>query len=82
MNNEEKKYRYKNILYQLKNVNRKIEQLNSDVLGLKEVASKTIIINNQTYNEERIENINKILTNTKSIINETIIPSIINKIYN
>lgn len=80
MNNEE--YKYKIIVEQLKKINKKIQKLDKDVLNLKNLTKKTILIDNQIYNLSRFEKIDKVLINSSNIINENIIPSLMNKIYN
>lgn len=80
MNNEE--YKYKIIVEQLKKINMKIQKLDKEVLNLKNLTKKTILINNQIYNLSRFEKIDKDLNNSSNIINENIIPSLIEKIYN
>lgn len=80
MNNEE--YKYKIIVEQLKKINKKIQKLDKDVLNLKNLTKKTILIDNQIYNLSRFEKIDKVLINSSNIINENIIPSLMDKIYN
>lgn len=80
MNNEE--YKYKIIVEQLKKINKKIQKLDKDILNLKNLTKKTILIDNQIYNLSRFEKIDKVLINSSNIINENIIPSLMNKIYN
>ena len=79
MNNEE--YKYKIIVEQLKKINKKIQKLDKDVLDLKSLTKKTILVDNQIYNLSRFEKIDKVLINSSNIINKNIIPSLMDKIY-
>lgn len=82
MTEEEKKARYKNIVYRLKIINNKINDLNSSISGLKYTIKRSITINDTTFKEDTIDNINSNLKDTSESIKDNIIPSINRKIYN
>lgn len=80
MENEEKIYRYKNVLEQVKIIDIKIQRLNNKILHLKEKTEKIILIDNEIYNLSKFETINTILDESLNVINDNIIPSLIKKI--
>ena len=82
MTDEEKRIKYKNIVYRLKVINNKIENLDNDILSLKGTVKKSIAINDEGLKEDDLKEINKILDSIASNIKGDIIPSLNNKIYN
>ena len=82
MTDEEKKVKYKNIVYRLRVINNKIEELDNSISILKGTTKKSISIDNKGLKEEEMENMNILLKSVSSNIKGTIIPSLKNKIYN
>lgn len=82
MTDEEKRIKYKNIVYRLRVINNKIEDLDNIIYSLKETIKKSITINDEGLKEETLKEINETLGTVSSNIKEDIIPSINNKIYN
>lgn len=81
MTDEEKRIKYKNIVYRLKIINNKIENLDNDIFLLKEIIKKSITINDVGLKEDNLKEINKNLDSISSNIKGDIIPSLNNKIY-
>jgi len=81
MTDDEKKRRYRNIVYRLYSINNKIETLNSDINSLEDITAKSVIINDKTYNADKITSTQTNLTNASNSIKGNIIPSLNRKIY-
>lgn len=81
MTDEEKRQRYKNIVYRLRVINSKIEDLENSISGLKETTKKSICINDQPYSESEINESTEKLKSAISSIKGNIIPSLNRKIY-
>ena len=81
MNDEEKRIKYKNIVYRLRIINNKIENLDNSIYSLKETVKKSITINDEGLKEDNLKEINEILDSISSNIKGDIIPSLNNKIY-
>lgn len=81
MTDEEKRIKYKNIVYRLRIINNKIENLDNSIYSLKETVKKSITINDEGLKEDNLKEINEILDSISSNIKGDIIPSLNNKIY-
>lgn len=82
MTDEEKRIRYKNIVYRLRIINNKIEDLDNSISSLKEAVKKSITIDDEGLKEDNLKDINKNLDSASSNIRGNIIPSLNDKIYN
>lgn len=82
MTEEQKRIRYRNIVYRLWIINNKIEQLNNSISSLKQTTKNSILINEQVLEEEKLNDINNDLVNISYSIRGNIIPSLNYKIYN
>ena len=81
MTDEEKRIRYKNIVYRLRIINNKIEDLDNSISSLKEAVKKSITIDDEGLKEDNLKDINKSFDSASSNIRGNIIPSLNNKIY-
>jgi len=81
MNDTLEKRKYKNILYRLKNISNKIDNFNSEFSSLKSSMDDYIIINDNTYNSDKLNDIRNSITSIKNELNRNIIPSINRKTY-
>lgn len=82
MTAEEKRIKYKNIVYRLRIINNKIENLDNSIYSLRETVKKSITIDDEGLKEDNLKEINEILDDIESNIKGDIIPSLNNKIYN
>ncbi len=80
MNNEEKKRRFTNIVYRLRSINRKIDDLNNEILRMEDLTKKSIVVDNNFFNYEKINSLKNELKGVSGSIRESTIPSINNKI--
>lgn len=71
--------KYKNIIYNLKNINLKINNFNKEIFDLKNKLDKDIKIDNFFVGETKISKIEKDLNLVSNCILEEIIPSLNNK---
>lgn len=78
---EEKKKRYQNIVYRLRIINSKIDDLNSSISSLENTTKRSLLINDEPYNSEKMSSAKMNLNSIFGTINGSIIPSLINKIY-
>lgn len=82
MEKEEEKERLKKVVYRLKVINEKIDNLQTSILSTKSTLNQSILINNQAPQSKTMSDINGELGEIKNSINSVIIPSLNNKIYN
>ncbi len=76
MTEEERKQKYRNLLYRVNSINTEISKLNSDLIALKENLQENFKINNEYICQDEI---NSMITTSKSVSNElknTVIPHI------
>lgn len=82
MEKEEEKERLKKVVYRLKVINEKIDNLQNSILSTKSTLNQSILINNQAPQSKTMSDINGELGEIRNSINSVIIPSLNNKIYN
>lgn len=82
MTEEEKKIVYRNVVYRLRIITNKIDNLNSNMSSTKNTIKQNITINDQGFKEKDINDIINSLNNISYSIKNNIIPSLNRKIYN
>lgn len=78
---EEQKIKLKNVVYRLRVINSKIEDLESSISGAKETVKRSLSINDKGVKEETLNELCSGLTQSSKSIKGSIIPSLNNKIY-
>ncbi|MEE3342500.1 MAG: hypothetical protein VZS44_00205 [Bacilli bacterium] len=79
---EDKKKKLKNVVYRLKVICNKIEDLEKSVSKVNGTIKKNITVDGKGLKEGTLNNINKELKDRRSTIRNSIIPSLNNKINN
>ncbi len=82
MIDEENEVKLKNVVYRLRIINSKIEDLESSVSSANETVKRSLNINDKGVKEEILEEICDELIQISKGIDEDIISSLNNKIYN
>ena len=77
---EEQKIKLKNVVYRLRVINSKIEDLESSISGAKETVKRSLSINDKGVKEETLNELCSELTQSSKSIKGSIIPSLNNKI--
>lgn len=73
--------KYKNIIYNLENINKKINTINKEMYNLEEILKKNMVINNSIIEKNQISKIEDDLNLVASYISEEVIRSLNNKIF-
>ncbi len=78
---EEKKAKLRNVVYRLRIINSKIEDLESSISSANETVKRSLIINDKGVKEETLNEVCSGLVQASKSIRGNIIPSLNNKIY-
>ena len=81
MIDEDKKNRLRNVVYRLRIISNKIEDLESSISGTKETLKRSLTIDDKGLKEETLNELCNGLNQGAKSIKQNIIPSLNNKIY-
>lgn len=82
MNDEEKKAHYRDIIYRVKIINNQVFKLSNDISSTNKTIKNSFSIDHKGVEEDTMIEIGNELQEIISTLNNTVIPSLNNKIYN